>query len=85
MAGKNGRFYSFRLENPRNMDIDGLAESIIGSRDVEEVYVSDGEGSFVVKARFADGREPKDIRSYMSRSIGRAYGHVNKTGKYLKR
>ena len=71
------RFYKFYLVNPKaNSDIDTLAERLFAFKDVEEVYVTDGDHGFVVKTRFTEGKEPKDLCSYMQKGIDYSYGRV---------
>ncbi len=81
----NDGFYKFYLVNPKeNTSIDALAEKLIAFREVEEVYVTDGAHGFLVKTRFSNGKEPKDLGSYIKRKIDSNYGEMNSYFMYNK-
>ena len=93
--GKNGngtnvrrlskKFYKFYLVHPpKNADADHLAEQLIGIKNVEEVFVTDGDYGFVVKARFFDRKEPDDAYNYLSRKLGGNFGRVTSYYQYKK-
>jgi len=49
----NKKFYKFYfLQPPENVNADHIAEQLIDIKNVEEVYVTDGDYGFVVKTRF---------------------------------
>ncbi|MGC8537539.1 MAG: Lrp/AsnC ligand binding domain-containing protein [Candidatus Micrarchaeia archaeon] len=79
------RFYKFYLVNPKeNADPDTVAEKLISFDDVEEVYVADGDYGFIVKTRFRDGKEPKDVFGYIHNKIDSKYGEITTYYKYRK-
>ncbi|MEM4839493.1 MAG: Lrp/AsnC ligand binding domain-containing protein, partial [Candidatus Micrarchaeaceae archaeon] len=79
------RFYKFYLVNPKdNADPDTVAEKLISFDDVEEVYVADGDYGFLVKTRFRDGKEPKDVFGYIHNKIDAKYGEITTYYKYRK-
>lgn len=81
----NGTFYKFYLINPKeNASIDALAEKLISFQEVEEVYVTDGDHGFLVKTRFTDGKEPKDLSRFIKKRIDSKYGEVNAYFSYRK-
>ena len=79
------RFYKFYLVNPKdNADPDTVAEKLISFDDVEEVYVTDGDYGFIVKTRFRDGKEPKNVFGYIHNKIDAKYGEITTYYKYRK-
>ena len=82
---KAGEFCRFYLVNPKeNASIDSLAERLIGFKEVEEVYVTDGAHGFLVKTRFSEGKEPKDLGDYLKRRVDKSYGEMNAYFTYKK-
>ncbi|EQD63865.1 hypothetical protein B2A_02315 [mine drainage metagenome] len=79
------KFYKFYLVNPKaNADPDTVAEKLISFDDVEEVYVTDGDYGFIVKTRFRNGNEPKDVYSYIHNKIDNKFGEITSYYKYRK-
>lgn len=78
-------FYKFYMLNPKeNSDIDALAEGLIAFKEVEEVYVTDGAHGFLVKTRFSEGKEPKNVCDYITRKIDSKFGQVTAYFSYKK-
>ena len=78
-------FYRFYLiKPPRNANADKLAEELIGIRDVEEVFVTDGDYGFLVKARFFSDREPDDACRYIESRLSGSYGKITSHYQYTK-
>jgi hypothetical protein len=67
-----------------NADAGEIAERLIGLQHVEEVLLTEGDCGFIVKARFVDGREPKDVAEYISKNVGSRYGMVVSYCEYRK-
>lgn len=64
-------FYRFYfVEPPEGADADRLAERLMGIKDVEEVFVTDGDYGYVVKARSLEGKEPDDTDRHLIKCIG---------------
>ena len=81
----SSRFYKFYLVRPpSNANADHLAEQLMGIKSVEEVFVTDGDYGFVVKARFFDGKEQEDIQEYITKRLGGNYGMVTSHYQYKK-
>ncbi len=79
------KFYKFYFVHPpMNADADRLAEQLIGIKNVEEVFVTDGDYGFVVKTRFSDGKEPDDAYNYISKKLGSNFGEVTSYYQYKK-
>ncbi|EQD65943.1 hypothetical protein B2A_01369 [mine drainage metagenome] len=79
------KFYKFYLVNPKaNADPDTVAEKLISFDDVEEVYVTDGDYGFIVKTRFRNGNEPKDVYGYIHKKIDNKFGEITSYYKYRK-
>ena len=79
------RFYKFYLIHPpKDSNADHLAEQLIGIKNVEEVFVTDGDYGFVVKTRFFEGAEPDDAYNYISKRIGNNFGKVTSYYQYKK-
>lgn len=79
------KFYKFYFVHPPvNADTDRLAEQLIGMKNVEEVFVTDGDYGFIVKTRFFDGKEPDDAYNYISKRLGSNFGKVTSYYQYSK-
>ena len=48
------------------------------------MYVADGDYGFLVKTRFRDGKEPKDVFGYIHNKIDAKYGEITTYYKYRK-
>lgn len=86
---KQGRMkeamHKFYFVRPRaNANADELANRLIGLKSVEEVWLTDGDYGFVVKAKFFRGEEPKDVASYIARNIDSRFGRVIGYYQYSK-
>jgi DNA-binding Lrp family transcriptional regulator len=79
------KFYKFYFVHPpKNADADRLAEQLIGIKNVEEVFVTDGDYGFVVKARFFEGKEPDDAQNFLLKKMGGNFGKVTSYYQYKK-
>ncbi|MFI5412695.1 MAG: hypothetical protein ACHQX1_02290 [Candidatus Micrarchaeales archaeon] len=77
MVRKKGILHKFYFIKPReNADADDLAERLISLKLVEEVFLTDGDYGFVVKARFLNGKEPDNVTRYISRNLSAKFGKV---------
>ena len=81
---RRNRLHRFFFIEPRsNANADELAESLIKLPTVQEVYLTDGDYGFVVKARFLQGREPHNMAKYIASHVSPKFGHI--TGYYQYR
>ncbi|MDE1871240.1 MAG: Lrp/AsnC family transcriptional regulator [Candidatus Micrarchaeota archaeon] len=80
MEGKSYNFYL--VHPPQDADANLLARQLMSIKNVEEVFVTDGDYGFVVKARNGVG-EPDDACEYISRKLG--CGLVKATSHYQYR
>lgn len=82
---KKGILHKIFFVRPRqNADAGELAERLIKLKPVEEVFLTDGDYGFVVKARFFKGEEPKDVTRFITRNIDSKYGAVISHYQYKK-
>ena len=82
---KSGIVHKFYFVRPKeNANAGELAEKLLGLRSVEEVFVTDGDCGFIVKARLTNNREPKEVAAYISKNIGSRYGRVMSYLEYRK-
>ena len=85
MVKKKGILHKFYFIKPKaNSDADLLAEQLIELKPVEEVFLSDGDYGFVVKARFFKGKEPNDVTKYITSKVGNKFGKVVSYYQYKK-
>ena len=79
------KFYKFYfVQPPINVDANRVAERLIGIKNVEEVFVTDGDYGFIVKTRFFEGEEPYDAYNYISKKLGSNFGKVTSYYQYRK-
>ena len=81
---KRSSLHRFYLIEPKpNANADALADQLIALKNVEEVYVADGDYGFIVKVKFFDGNEPSDVINYLKGTINK-FGVVNSYYQYRK-
>ena len=76
------RFYFIRPKP--NANAEELAMGLIRLKLVEQVFLTEGDCGFIVRARFNKEKEPKDITDYISRNISNRYGRVVSRCEYRK-
>ena len=82
-VNKKGKLHRFYLVEPKpNADADALAERLISLKPVEEVLLTDGAYGFIVKVRFTNGKEPRDVVDYIKEKISDRFGTVDSYYKY---
>lgn len=80
-----GIVHKFYFVRPRqNADAGEIAEKLLGLRPVDQVYVTEGDCGFIVRARVTDGREPKGVADYIAKNVGGRYGRVVSHLEYSK-
>lgn len=87
MSGRVRRtaMHKFYFIKPRsNADAGKLAEKLIELKPVEQVFLTEGDCGFIVKARLMNDKEPKDVVRYISKMIGSSYGKVVSHYEYRK-
>ena len=71
--------YQFYLVGPpANSNTTALAEKLINLRNVKEVFVTDGDYGFIVKAKLSNCKKQDNAYRYLSRlggNLGRATSH----------
>jgi DNA-binding Lrp family transcriptional regulator len=77
-------FKFYLLHPPKDANADNIAEKLISFSNVEEVFVTDGDYGFVVKARFLDDKENDDAYKYLSKKLGSGFGKVTSHYQYSK-
>jgi hypothetical protein len=82
---RKGVMRKFYFIRPRkNINAGELAEKLIELKPVEEVFLTEGDCGFIVKARFTNNKEPKDVVDYISKNVGSKYGKVVSYYEYRK-
>ena len=77
--------HRFYLITPKEDTDAGLfAKELLSLKPVEEVFLTDGDFGYIVKARFANGKEPSDVTRYIERHVDRRYGKVVSYYQYKK-
>ena len=72
--------HRFHFRNPRNWDMDMLAQRIIELRLVEEVILKDHDEGFHASVRFFGKLDPIRARAYIASNISRDYGEITLPG-----
>ena len=82
---RRGSLRKFYFIKPRpNANAEELAMGLIRLKLVEQVFLTEGDCGFIVKARFTKDKEPKEVVDYISRNIGTQYGKVVSHWEYRK-
>lgn len=77
--------YKFYFVEPReNANADRFAERLMGIKNVEEVFVTDGDYGFVVKARVPESRKADNGRDYVSKRLGGSFGKATSHYQYKR-
>ena len=72
--------HRFHFRNPRNLDIDKLAQRIIALRLVEDVILRDHEEGFHASVKFFGKLDSVRARAYIASNISKDYGEVTLPG-----
>ena len=72
--------HRFHFRNPRNLDIDKLAQRIVELRLVQDVILRDHEEGFRASVRFFGKLDPIRARAYIASNISKDYGEVTLPG-----
>ena len=72
--------HRFHFRNPRNLDIDKLAQRIVELRLVQDVILRDHEEGFHASVRFFGKLDPIRARAYIASNISKDYGEVTLPG-----
>ena len=82
---KKSSLHRFYLISPKqNLDAGLLAERLLSLEPVEEVFLTDGDFGYIVKARFSKEGEPKDVIRYIERHVDQRFGKVVSYYQYKK-
>ncbi|MCW6159522.1 MAG: hypothetical protein LVQ95_00325 [Candidatus Micrarchaeales archaeon] len=72
--------HRFHFRNPRNLDMDKLAQRIIALRLVQDVILQDHEEGFHASIKFYGKLDPVRARAYIASNISKDYGEVTLPG-----
>lgn len=80
-VGRSGKRVSkrfrFMLIGPReDADADSLAERLIALKDVEEVFITEGDYGYLVKVRMGEETEGGKLESYIKKNVAEKFGTV---------
>jgi hypothetical protein len=68
-------FHKFFILRPKDgVEIEKVTNELLALNDVLEVYVTEGNAGFMVKARFDGEREPEQVANYIKANIDNRYG-----------
>jgi hypothetical protein len=82
---KKSSLHRFYLISPKqNLDAGLIAERLLSLKPVEEVFLTDGDFGYIVKARFSKEDEPKDVTRYIERYVDQKFGKVVSYYQYKK-
>ncbi len=82
---KNSSLHRFYLISPReNADASSLAEKLLSLKPVQEVFLTDGDFGYIVKARFSKDNEPEDAVDHLAKRIDSKFGKVVSYYQYKK-
>ena len=82
---KRSSLHRFYLISPKaNADTSALVERLISLKPVQEVFLTDGDFGYLVKARVCAQGKPADVLDYMAKRIDRKYGKVVSYYQYRK-
>ncbi len=82
---KRGAFHRFYLISPKeNADASSLVNKLLSLKPVQEVFLTDGDFGYLVKARFYKGDEPNDIVDYMAKRLDSRFGKIMSYYQYKK-
>lgn len=84
---KNRKYSSHRfyLISPReSMDSAAFIEKMLSLKSVQEVFLTDGDYGYLVKAKFSKDDEPKDVVDSLAKRVDRKFGKVISYYRYRK-
>ena len=82
---RRGALHKFYLIPPKeDTDAGRFAERLLSLGPVEEVYITDGDVGYIVKARLSEDGEPKDVTRYIKRNVAHRYGKIVSYYQYKK-
>ena len=77
------RFYRmYFLKPPVKAGMEDLGDELISMKEVEEVYLTDGDYGYIVKTRFDEENEPSNVERFLQKRLGNRYGKVTAFDKY---
>ena len=80
----NGAYKFYFVEPRENADANRFAERLMSVKEVEEVFVTDGDYGFVVKARAPDGKKMGGADGCLSKMLGSGFGKATSHYQYKK-
>ena len=77
--------HRFYLISPKeSMDSTAFVEKMLSLKPVQEVFLTDGDYGYIVKAKFNKEDEPKDAVDYFAKRIDKRFGKVVSYYQYKK-
>ena len=75
----HGTFHKFYLLKPKHTaKIKDVADSIMGLKDVQELYLTEGDYGFMLKTRFSDNKKPDEVEKYLAKNLDQKFGAVRR-------
>ncbi len=82
---KRYSLHRFYLISPKDgMDSTAFVERMLAIKQVQEVYITDGDFGYLVRAKFLKENEPKDAVDYIAKRVDRRFGKVVSYYRYRK-
>ncbi|MGI0100329.1 MAG: hypothetical protein ACREBH_01220 [Candidatus Micrarchaeaceae archaeon] len=79
----DGKSYKFYLVHPpEDTNASDLAEQLISIKNVEEVFVTDGDYGFLVKVKSFGMDESDGVNDYLSKKLGNSFGRITSHYQY---
>jgi DNA-binding Lrp family transcriptional regulator len=70
-----GAFHKFYLLKPKHTaKLKDVADSIMNLKDVQELYLTEGDYGFMLKTRFSDNKKPDEVERYLMKNVDPKFG-----------
>ncbi|MCL4379141.1 MAG: hypothetical protein M1160_02955 [Candidatus Marsarchaeota archaeon] len=77
--------HRFYLISPKeSVDSTAFIEKMLSLKPVQEVFLTDGDYGYIVRAKFRKEGEPKDVVDYLAKRVDRRFGKVVSYYRYRK-
>ena len=84
MNKRNAMRVFYFIKPKPNSNASEIAERLAGLKQVESVFLTEGDCGFIVKARITKEKETKGILKYLSTNFGNWYGCATSYCEYRK-
>ena len=72
-----GALHKFYLLKPKHTaTVNEVAKSIMNLKDVQELYMTEGEYGFMLKTRFNGDKKPSEVEKYLMKNVDPKFGAV---------